>query len=132
MSTFFKRLRFYMLGVALGLVFVYFIFGNRDIRCTYFPNSRVLNDLRQKELAFSPKAACQKECLQLDSLAIKQLFVAGTIDFGASQPRKKPYGNYVIITRLPDMREIVARVQNQDSLVTILELTHQETSCKCD
>jgi len=111
---------------------VYFIFGKRDIRCTYFPNSRVLNDLRQKELVFSPTALCQKACLELDSLDIKQLFAAGTIDFGASEARKKPCGEYTVITRLPDMREIHARLQNCDSTVTMLFLKHEETSCACD
>lgn len=27
-----------------------FIFGDRDIQCSYFPNDRVLYDLRKKEL----------------------------------------------------------------------------------
>ena len=132
MSTFWKRLRFFGIGVAIGLVLVYFMFGKRDIRCSYFPNSRVLNDLRQKELVFSPTALCQKECLALDSLDIKQLFAAGSIQFDESEPRKEPCGEYELITRLPDMREIHYRVQNCDSTVTMIYLKHEETSCACD
>ena len=108
------------------------MFGKRDIRCSYFPNSRVLNDLRQKELVFSPLANCQKECLGLDSLDVKQLFLAGSILFDESDARKEPCGEYQIVTQLPDEREINYRVQNCDSTVTMIYLKHEGTPCGCD
>ena len=133
MTGFWKRFRYYFIGVVLGSFVVYFMFGNRtDLRCDYLPNARVLKNLRSKELKYSPVAACQKDCLQLDSLDIKQLFAAGAVSFKDSEPRKKPCGEYKLVIRLPDMREIAARVENCDSTVTLLSLVHEETACACD
>ena len=128
-----RRIRYYLIGVVLGTFVVYFMFGNRtDIRCDYLPNARVLKNLRSKELKFSATATCQRECLRLDSLDVNQLLAAGAIIFSESEPRKEPCGEYQIITRLPDEREIVARVQNCDSTVTMLTLQHEGTECTCD
>jgi hypothetical protein len=33
-------------GLVIGLFFVSMIFSGKDTRCNYFPNARVLNDLR--------------------------------------------------------------------------------------
>lgn len=44
-----RKIVFFGLGVVLGTVLVFWIFGERDdIQCTYFPNDRVLYDLRLK------------------------------------------------------------------------------------
>lgn len=48
-----RKILYYLLGVGLGVVMVYFFFGDRDIQCNYFPNDRVLYDLRKKEMGFS-------------------------------------------------------------------------------
>ncbi len=131
MSGIFHRLKYYLIGVTFGVVFVYFLFGDRDFQCSYFPNSRVLKDLNAKDIVYSATANCQIDCLQLDSLALKQIFVAGSINFSNSEPRKEPCGEYEIVTRLPDLREILARVKNCDSTVTVLSVLHEETTCDC-
>ncbi len=132
MAGFGRRLRYYLIGVVLGTLVVYAMFGNRsDIRCDYFPNARVLKNLRTKPMVMSDMAECQKACLELDSLDIKQIFAAGAVGFSESEPRKEPCGEYQLTTRLPDEREIVARVQNCDSTVVMLSLTHNGTECSC-
>lgn len=128
-----KRIQYYLIGVILGCLAVYAIFGNRsDIGCDYFPNARVMKNIRTKALVYSDLAKCQQECLKLDSLDMNQIFAAGKVDFSESEPRKKPCGEYIVVTRLPDDREIFATVENCDSTATLLNLSHQETSCACD
>lgn len=133
MQNIVKRLGYYGIGVAMGIVFVYFLFGDRDIQCSYFPNSRVLKNLRSKPLQYTDVAACQRNCMQLDSVAIAHIFAAGSVDFSESNARKEPCGEYQITTRLPDQREIAAWVENCDSTVTILNLQEVEgKSCPCN
>jgi hypothetical protein len=44
-----RKLFFFGIGVVLGTAGVVWMFGDRtDIQCTYFPNDRVLYDLRLK------------------------------------------------------------------------------------
>ncbi len=44
-----RKVAFFSGGVVLGTVLVVWMFGERtDIQCTYFPNDRVLYDLRLK------------------------------------------------------------------------------------
>jgi hypothetical protein len=133
MSGIGKRLMYFLIGVTLGTLVVFYMVQQRtDIRCNYLPNSRVLNDLRQKNLLYSDVAACQKACLQLDTNDVHLIFAAGAVIFDESQPRKKPCGEYKIVVRLPDEREISALAQNCDSTVTLLSLVHEGTECGCD
>ena len=127
-----KRLKYFLIGVALGSLVVYYMVQQRtDIRCSYFPNARVLNNLRTKPLVYSDLAACQQACLNLDTNDVHMLFAAGAVIFDESHPRKKPCGDYKIVVRLPDEREISALAQNCDSTVTLLSLVHEGTECGC-
>lgn len=133
MSTFGKRFGYYGFGVALGIGVVFFMFGSRsDIRCNYFPTARVLGSLSQKEVKLSPLAQCQYECLQLDSNDLRVFFLAGNIQFKQSEPRKKPHGEYQIFTRTPGMKELTARVENQDSVVVFLSIESKSSACGCE
>ena len=132
MSGVLGRLKYYLFGVGLGVIAVYFMFGNRDFQCSYFPNSRVLKDLRSKELVFTDQAACEKACLALDSNDVQQFLVAGIVSFDNSQPRKEPCGEYELLTKLPDEREIRARFMNCDSTTTVLWYREEGTDCGCD
>ncbi|NVK26747.1 MAG: hypothetical protein HWE14_01820 [Flavobacteriia bacterium] len=62
-----KRFGWYLGGVVLGTILVLFIFGDREIACTYFPNDRVLGDLQKKELRFSESVKCINECIGADA-----------------------------------------------------------------
>jgi hypothetical protein len=133
MSGIGKRLMYFLIGVALGSLVVYYMVQQRtDIRCSYFPNARVLQSLRSKPLVFSDLAACQQACLNLDSNDVNMLFVAGAVIFDKSEPRKKPCGEYALVVKLPDEREISALAQNCDSTVTLLSLVHEGNPCNCD
>jgi hypothetical protein len=54
---FLKRLGYYLIGLSLGLVFLAFLLKKKTSETgsefCYFPNCRVLKDLRSKPLAFS-------------------------------------------------------------------------------
>ncbi|RZJ28873.1 MAG: DUF4258 domain-containing protein, partial [Flavobacterium sp.] len=47
------RLAYYMSGFVMGIFLVAMIWSGKDARCNYFPNARVLNDLRNKSFEYS-------------------------------------------------------------------------------
>jgi hypothetical protein len=53
---FIYRFAYYFVGLIMGLFFVSMVFSSKDTRCNYFPNARVLNDLRNKPFNYSKKA----------------------------------------------------------------------------
>jgi hypothetical protein len=128
-----RRFRYYLIGVVLGSLVVYAMFGTRsDIGCDYLPNARVLKNLRSKTHEFTAKAQCEITCLELDSLDIAMMFAAGAVKFSESEPRKEPCGEYTLLTKLPDNREINMQVQNCDSTVVVLAFSHADTPCACE
>ena len=50
------RFAYYLVGFIIGCFFVALVFSGKDTRCNYFPNARVLNDLRSKPFNYSAKA----------------------------------------------------------------------------
>ena len=46
------RFAYYLIGLLMGLFIVAAIFSGKDTRCNYFPNARVLNDLRNKPFSY--------------------------------------------------------------------------------
>ena len=54
---FVHRFAYYLLGLIMGCFFVAAVFSGKDTRCNYFPNARVLNDLRNKPFQYSDKAS---------------------------------------------------------------------------
>lgn len=107
-----------MLGVGLGCIMVYFIFGDRELECSYFPNDRVLYDLRKKEIKFSPSAEAQrKDDPRLDSALIWMLD-RGDVDFEASNTKLKPCKVYLINLEEPAYQ---FKIENCDSVATVLE-----------
>ena len=86
------RLAYYLGGLLLGTVFVvYFLQAKadaRDVSFCYFPNCRVLQDLRSKSLEISPKADSifQQKWVNLDD--VKKTMDYGDVDFSISN---KPF-----------------------------------------
>ena len=82
---FLRRFVWYLLGVGLGILMVFFLFGDRDIQCAYFPNDRVLYDFRKKEILIDEAQKRQMEERAIDSLSIDQMLWHGTVDFERSR-----------------------------------------------
>ena len=82
--TFKYRFAYYMVGFVLGLFFVAIVFSGKDTRCNYFPNARVLNDLRNKPFHYSEKASQVLSETWIDTADIKNTLKYGDVDFDKS------------------------------------------------
>jgi len=82
--TFKFRFAYYMFGFIIGIFFVTLIFSGKDTRCNYFPNARVLNDLRTKPFQYSKEASVILTQKWVDTIDIKNTLQYGDVDFDRS------------------------------------------------
>lgn len=82
-----RKLLYFSLGMGLGVLAVIFIFGDREIGCSYFPNDRVLSDLRKKSVVISPAVGQSIWSEKLDSTIIQNILLTGDIDFAKSKTK---------------------------------------------
>lgn len=94
---FFKRLGWYLIGFSIGLVFLVFFVkkksGEKGIEFCYFPNCRVLKDIRSKPISYSDNIETH---FGKDSILWNSFFREGTIDFGQSDTKSKDCKTYLI------------------------------------
>ncbi|MBT8187700.1 MAG: DUF4258 domain-containing protein [Croceitalea sp.] len=95
--AFLKRLGWYLVGFSVGIVFlVFFLKKKADGTGTefcYFPNCRVLKDLRAKPIRYENGLEAQFET---DSILWRSFFKEGDIDFGQSDTKSTPCKTYFI------------------------------------
>ena len=123
--SFLKRLGFYLIGLALGLIFLAFFLNRKNAQFCYLPNCRVLKELRAKPLAYSAAARQELEQLELDTTDVLYLLNSGNVDFRASDTKAKPCKIY-LIEGTPGQTPLALSVQNCDSLVTAITIKKLE------
>lgn len=109
--AFLKRLGWYLVGLSIGIVFlVFFLKKKTDETGTefcYFPNCRVLKDMRSKPLVFSENIGTTAK----DSLLVKSFLRDGNIDFGKSDTKAKPCKTYYISNTV-EGEDLVIKMKN--------------------
>lgn len=90
-----KRLGYFLLGLSIGLIFLAFFLKKKSEETgtsfCYFPNCRVLKELRSK-----PYDLAKYQGMHLDSAFIKAYLTEGSVRFKESDARAKPCPVYVI------------------------------------
>lgn len=87
---FYQRFAYYLVGLIMGCFFVAMVLSGKDTRCNYFPNARVLNDLRTKPFQYSIEASRKLSEDWIDTVDIKNTLQYGDVDFDKSN---KEYQN---------------------------------------
>jgi len=86
--AFLKRLFWYLIGLGIGSIFLWFIVDKKTdgkgVDFCYLPNCRVIKDLRTTNVIKGQ-----------DSLKIAKLLEDASIDFRRSEPRKEPCKEYL-------------------------------------
>ena len=123
--SFLKRLGFYLIGLALGLIFLAFFLNRKNAQFCYLPNCRVFKELRAKPLAYTDAAMQELDQLELDSTDILYLLNRGNVDFRASETKAKPCKLY-IIEGTSRQKSLELSVENCDSLVTAISIKKLE------
>ncbi|XOD68517.1 MAG: hypothetical protein ACMUEM_05260 [Flavobacteriales bacterium AspAUS03] len=116
-----KRLGYFLFGVSLGMIIVSLLFGRRATSCAYFPNQRILNEIKRKEIHFQTSEYPLSLGCYRDPVFIRsKLLINGKINFGESQAQKKPFPIYQIYyLEVDSQKEIIFQIENQDQIAVI-------------
>jgi len=109
---FVHRFAYYLIGLIIGSFFVAAVFSGKDTRCNYFPNARVLNDLRNKPFHYSDKASQILLQKWIDTIDIKNTLQYGDVDFDNSNIKVGSGKIYIIEGKTTKNQEIILKVVN--------------------
>ena len=81
---FYQRFAYYCFGLMIGMVFLFMFLNGKEMSCSYFPNARVLKDIRNKPFHYSDLS---KEILNqkwVDTSDIRNTLTYGDVIFSKS------------------------------------------------
>jgi len=109
---FYQRFAYYLIGLVIGCFFVAAVLSGKDTRCNYFPNARVLNDLRTKPFLYDTEASKRLSEDWIDTIDIKNTLTYGDVDFEKSNIKFEGGKLYVIYGKTIKGNEITLEVIN--------------------
>lgn len=110
--AFIKRLGWYLVGLSVGIIFLAFFLKKKSDETgtsfCYFPNCRVLKDIRSKTFS---KTENPNDTIAFANLSpeIKELLINGSVDFKRSDTKARPCAIYFIEN---DDESLTLKVQN--------------------
>jgi hypothetical protein len=106
----------------MGSFVVAAVFAGKDTRCNYFPNSRVLNDLRNKPFHYSENASKILAEKWIDTLDIKNCLKLGDVDFDKSNIKIGSGKIYIIEGQTIKNQKITLKVINYTDKAVLDEI----------
>ena len=119
---FVHRFAYYLIGLIMGCFFVALVFSGKDTRCNYFPNARVLNNLRTKPFEYSDKAIQTLNEKWVDTADVKNTLTYGDVDFDQSNVPLKKGKLYIIEGKTVKNQEIILKVINYENKAVLEEI----------
>ncbi|KQX00690.1 DUF4258 domain-containing protein [Flavobacterium sp. Root420] len=119
---FVHRFAYYLIGLVMGCFFVALVFSGKDTRCNYFPNARVLNNLRTKPFQYSDKAIQTLNEKWVDTVDVKNTLTFGDVDFDQSNVPFKKGKLYIIEGKTAKNQEIILKVINFENKAILDEI----------
>jgi hypothetical protein len=119
---FVHRFAYYLIGLVMGCFFVALVFSGKDTRCNYFPNARVLNNLRTKPFQYSDKAIQTLNEKWVDTADVKNTLTFGDVDFDQSNVPFKKGKLYIIEGKTAKNQEIILKVINFEDKAILDEI----------
>lgn len=118
----YHRFAYYLVGFVMGCFVVAMVLSGKDTRCNYFPNARVLNDLRNKSFEYSENASKVLAQNWIDTLDIKNTMTYGDIDFDKSNIKFKNGKIYIIEGQTLKEQKITLKVINYENKAVLEEI----------
>ena len=113
-----KRIGYYLVGLSLGSVAVYFFWQKKQATFDYGMDARTLKTIRIRERLFSDEAKNAMFQYNIDTTKISTILYTGDVDFGKGKPRQKPCAEY-FITGKKELEKVSLLVKRCDSSATI-------------
>jgi len=123
---FYQRFAYYLVGFVIGMFVVAVVLTGKDTRCNYFPNARVLNDLRNKPFNYSIEASRKLSEDWIDTLDIKNTLTYGDVDFDKSNIPYQKGKLYIIEGQTAKKDTITLRVINYESKAVLEDIIRKK------
>lgn len=119
------RLSYYLFGFIVGCVFLFFVLNQKNTRCTYFPNDRVLNNIKSKPFHYSEIASKKIAEKWLDTIDIKNTLEYGDVDFDRSNIKVGGGKLYTIIGKTTKNQPIEVIIENYEERAVLKDVKKQ-------
>ncbi|QTD37613.1 DUF4258 domain-containing protein [Polaribacter batillariae] len=113
-----KRIFYYLIGLSIGSVGVYFFWQKKNATFDYGMDARTLKTIRTKKRIFSDDAKNAMHKFDIDTLKIATILHHGDVDFGKGKPRQKPCAEY-FVTGKDSLKNVHLYIKRCDSIATI-------------
>jgi hypothetical protein len=123
---FYQRFAYYLVGLVMGSFVVAVVLSGKDTRCNYFPNARVLNDLRNKPFNYSIEASRKLSEDWIDTLDIKNTLTYGDVDFDKSNISYQKGKLYIIEGQTTKKDTITLRVINYSNKAVLEDIIRKK------
>ena len=116
------RLPFFLFGLLLGCFLVFFFLKKKDVALNYFPNERVLSQIKRKKITY---AATIKST---DTLLCQKILRQGSVIFSESNVNKyNKCNNYKVSL---EKENVSIRIDLCDSIAFVTELKNNQQNKK--
>lgn len=105
-------------GFAVGLVILAVFLNGKRTSCAYFPDARVMRDIRIKERIYAPRALEELHRANLDTSLVTEILHSGDIDFGRSNTDREPCNLYLVTGEVRE-QNLELLFENCDSIATL-------------
>ena len=119
--TFKQRLPYFLFGLTLGIIAVYFVFDKKETTFDYGPNARVLKNISTKKYVFSEEIKNAVLLKKIDTAQISRIMKNGNVDIW-DKIKLDTCIQYEIKGRR-DLKNMTLTVKNCDSTAFIEKIT---------
>ena len=116
------RLSYFLIGFAISSFAVVAILNQKNTRCTYFPNDRVLSNIKSKSFTISKEASAILAEDWIDTVDVKNTLQFGDVDFDRSNIKYKSGKLYTIIGKTLKNQPIEIVVENYDNKAVLKDI----------
>ncbi|TVZ54975.1 hypothetical protein OD91_0214 [Lutibacter sp. Hel_I_33_5] len=113
-----KRIFYYLIGLSLGAIGVYFFWQKKNASFDYGMDARTLKTIRIRDRVYSDEAKIKMTQHNIDTLKIAAILQNGDVDFGKGKPRQKPCAEYYV-TGKKELKTVSLLIERCDSTATI-------------
>lgn len=127
--NFSQRLSRYLVGIFIGLMLTFVLFGQR--KCTgWLPENRVKETILEYRFSETAHVRCLMECYELDRTQVRSMVQLADVDFSASETRATPK-RYILKDAAENAWVMAVELRDSSAVVSELTYTNAADGCGC-
>jgi len=131
-SGLWRRIRLYLLGFIMGLIAVYFIFGNRHLK-ELTPGMLKMDQLAGQPFHYSDTATCEMKCEHISPLDVKDAMTDAKVNSKKSRDfnQRYPMFNFTGHTRHGRFLHIICVEADSITHIVMVHDSALRDTCHC-